>query len=160
MCPLLQMSAGVEDSELDSCHSTAEDSSKLQQMVLLIWPSNAILKYQLANCCGGSMKIGDVFRARRSKHACLGIQSLNGHAKTVASKWSSQIPLEGVVESPSLQMKAIMEHTAPLVSCIGISSMPFPQRRTHAHGETHICVHTHVHMHTHTQSTDSYTYSC
>lgn len=71
------MNSGVQDSEPDSCHSTTEDSSKLQQMVLLIWLSNAILKYQLANCCGGGMKIGDVFRARGYKHKCFAIQSLN-----------------------------------------------------------------------------------
>lgn len=44
------MSSDVQNSEPDSCHSATKESSKLEQMVLLIWPSDAILKYQLANC--------------------------------------------------------------------------------------------------------------
>lgn len=70
MCPLWQMNSGVQASKPDSCHSTTEDSSKLQQMVRFIWPSTAILKDQLANCCDGGMKIGDLFRARGGKHKC------------------------------------------------------------------------------------------
>lgn len=90
-CPFWQTNSGVQDSEPDSCHSTTEDSSKLQQMVLLIWPSNAILKYQLANCSGGGMKIEDLFRARGCKHKCFGIQSLNWYGKIVSNKLPGQI---------------------------------------------------------------------
>ena len=64
------MNSGAQASEPDSCHGAAEDSSKLQQMVLLIWPSNVIPKDQLANCWDGGMKIGDLFRARGGKHKC------------------------------------------------------------------------------------------
>ena len=74
--------------------------------------------------------------------------------KNCSQQMAKPDPLEGVGESPSPQMKAIMENTTSLVGCIGISSMPFPQRHTHAQGKTHMCVHTcahaHVCMHTHT----------
>lgn len=141
MCPLWQMNSGVQASTPDSCHSTTEDSSKLQQMVRLIWPSTAILKDQLANCCDGGMKIGNLFRARGGKHKCFGIQSLNWYGKTVSNYLPSQIHDRVCWWSPIPQIKAVMENIMSLASCAVISSMPLSP-------EMHTCSQAYPHMHT------------
>ena len=126
-------------------------------MVLLIWPSNAILKYQLANCCGGSMKIGDVFRVRRSKHTCLGTQSLNGHAKTVASNGQAR-SIRGCGGKP-LPSDESSHGKYSLVGWLYwnlIHAFP-PEMHTRSRRNSHMCVRTCAHAHTHSTCIPTHT---